>query len=120
MHVCVTHVTSIHVYNFTSSHELSIVFSQLSRARRGSKPIGAASEKSADRHQHVLVAGERGAGRPAVCDQRSRGRLRWADGINVPLILERTPGRTEMNAPLFDLNYGLPNVQAFCPKQYSL
>jgi len=31
--------------------------------------------------------------------------------INVPFILERTPGRTEMNAPLFDLNYGLPNVQ---------
>jgi hypothetical protein len=31
--------------------------------------------------------------------------------INVPFILERTPGRTEMNAPLFDLNYGLPDVQ---------
>jgi hypothetical protein len=32
--------------------------------------------------------------------------------INVPFILERTPGQTEMNAPLFDLNYGLlPNVQ---------
>jgi hypothetical protein len=31
--------------------------------------------------------------------------------INVPFILERTPGTTEMNAPLFDLNYGLPNVQ---------
>jgi hypothetical protein len=31
--------------------------------------------------------------------------------INVPFILERTPGETEMNAPLFDLNYGLPNVQ---------
>jgi hypothetical protein len=31
--------------------------------------------------------------------------------INVPFILERTPGRTEMNAPLFDLNYGLPNLQ---------
>jgi hypothetical protein len=30
--------------------------------------------------------------------------------INVPFILERTPGETEMNAPLFDLNYGLPNV----------
>jgi len=34
--------------------------------------------------------------------------------------LERTPGRTEMNAPLFNLNYGLPNVLALCPKQYSL
>ena len=31
--------------------------------------------------------------------------------INVPFILERTPGRTEMDSPLFDLNYGLPNVQ---------
>jgi hypothetical protein len=31
--------------------------------------------------------------------------------INVPFILERTPGETEMNAPLFDLNYGLPNIQ---------
>ena len=40
--------------------------------------------------------------------------------INVPFILERTPGRTEMNAPLFNLNYGLPNVLALCPKQYSL
>jgi Putative MetA-pathway of phenol degradation len=31
--------------------------------------------------------------------------------INVPFILERTPGRTEMDAPLLDLNYGLPEVQ---------
>lgn len=31
--------------------------------------------------------------------------------INIPFILERTPGRTEMDAPLFDLNYGLPEVQ---------
>jgi hypothetical protein len=31
--------------------------------------------------------------------------------INVPFILERTPGKTEMDAPLFDLNYGLPSVQ---------
>jgi Putative MetA-pathway of phenol degradation len=31
--------------------------------------------------------------------------------INVPFILERTPGKTEMDAPLFDLNYGLPDVQ---------
>jgi Putative MetA-pathway of phenol degradation len=31
--------------------------------------------------------------------------------INVPFILERTPGKTDMDAPLFDLNYGLPNVQ---------
>jgi hypothetical protein len=31
--------------------------------------------------------------------------------INVPFILNRTPGKTEMNAPLFDFNYGLPDVQ---------
>jgi len=31
--------------------------------------------------------------------------------INVPFILERTPGTTDMNAPLFDLNYGLPGIQ---------
>jgi len=40
VHVCVTPVTFIHTYNFTSSHELSIVFSHLSRARRGGKTIG--------------------------------------------------------------------------------
>jgi Putative MetA-pathway of phenol degradation len=31
--------------------------------------------------------------------------------INVPLIVERTPGKTEVDAPLFDLNYGLPDIQ---------
>jgi hypothetical protein len=31
--------------------------------------------------------------------------------INIPFLLERTPGLTEMAAPLFDLNYGLPNIQ---------
>jgi hypothetical protein len=31
--------------------------------------------------------------------------------INVPFILERTPGKTEMDAPLVDLNYGLRDVQ---------
>jgi hypothetical protein len=31
--------------------------------------------------------------------------------INVPFILERTSDETEMDAPLFDFNYGLPNVQ---------
>src|SRR4029453_16910449 len=31
--------------------------------------------------------------------------------INVPFILERSPGKTEVDAPLFDLNYGLPNIQ---------
>jgi hypothetical protein len=31
--------------------------------------------------------------------------------INVPFIIERTPSTTDMDAPLFDLNYGLPEVQ---------
>jgi hypothetical protein len=31
--------------------------------------------------------------------------------INVPFIIERTPGETDMNTPLFDFNYGLPNIQ---------
>jgi len=31
--------------------------------------------------------------------------------INVPFIFERTPNQTEMDAPLFDFNYGLPDVQ---------
>jgi hypothetical protein len=31
--------------------------------------------------------------------------------INVPFILEHASGATEMDAPLFDLNYGLPGIQ---------
>jgi Putative MetA-pathway of phenol degradation len=31
--------------------------------------------------------------------------------INMPLIVERASGSTEMDAPLFDLNYGLPDIQ---------
>jgi len=31
--------------------------------------------------------------------------------INVPFIFERAPGKTEMDAPLFDFNYGLPDIQ---------
>jgi hypothetical protein len=31
--------------------------------------------------------------------------------INIPFILERTRSTTDMNAPLFDINYGLPHVQ---------
>jgi Putative MetA-pathway of phenol degradation len=31
--------------------------------------------------------------------------------INVPFTVERTPGKTEMDAPLLDLNYGLPDLQ---------
>jgi Putative MetA-pathway of phenol degradation len=31
--------------------------------------------------------------------------------INVPFIIERASGSTEMDAPLFDFNYGLPDIQ---------
>jgi hypothetical protein len=31
--------------------------------------------------------------------------------INVPFILEHASGETDMDAPLFDLNYGLPDLQ---------
>ena len=31
--------------------------------------------------------------------------------INIPFTLQRTPGTTDIQAPLFDLNYGLPNIQ---------
>ena len=31
--------------------------------------------------------------------------------VNVPFTFERTPGKTEMDAPLFDFNYGLPDIQ---------
>jgi hypothetical protein len=31
--------------------------------------------------------------------------------INIPFTLERTPGTSSMQAPLLDLNYGLPEIQ---------
>src|SRR6201987_4543103 len=31
--------------------------------------------------------------------------------INIPFTLTRTPGLTQMNAPLLDMNYGLPQLQ---------
>ena len=31
--------------------------------------------------------------------------------INIPFTLNRTPGLTQMNAPLVDMNYGLPQLQ---------
>lgn len=41
-----------------------------------------------------------------------RSRRRWADGkLTSRSPLERTPGRTEMDSPLLDLNYGLPSLQ---------
>jgi hypothetical protein len=31
--------------------------------------------------------------------------------INIPFTLNRTPGSTQMNAPVLDMNYGLPQLQ---------
>jgi hypothetical protein len=58
----------------------------------------------------LLVNGSAQAGPPFVTDDPepppSGG---WE--INVPFIIEYTPCKTEMDAPLFDFNYGLPNLQ---------
>jgi len=50
------------------------------------------------------------AGAPFVTDE-SEPPASGGWEINVPFILERTPGTTDMTAPLFDLNYGLPGIQ---------
>jgi Putative MetA-pathway of phenol degradation len=58
----------------------------------------------------LLVIGLARAGPPFVTDDPE---LPPPGGweINVPFILDHAPGATEMEAPLFDLNYGLPNIQ---------
>jgi hypothetical protein len=69
----------------------------------------------------LVLASAAQAGSPFVTDDpRPPSGVRM--GNQCAVHLERTPGRTstEMNAPLLDLNYGLPNVLAFRPKQYSL
>jgi hypothetical protein len=58
----------------------------------------------------LLITGSTQAGPPFVTDDPeppSPGG--WE--INVPFILEHASGETEMDAPLFDLNYGLPDIQ---------
>src|SRR6266702_3686896 len=58
----------------------------------------------------LLATGSTHAGPPFVTDDPEPPPPEaWE--INIPFILERTPGKTEMDAPLFDLNYGLPNTQ---------
>ena len=58
----------------------------------------------------LLVIGPAQAGPPFVTDDPEvPAPGTWE--INVPFIFERTPGETEMEAPLFDLNYGLPDLQ---------
>jgi outer membrane putative beta-barrel porin/alpha-amylase len=58
----------------------------------------------------LLATGAAHAGPPFVTDDpEPPAPGGWE--INVPFILERTPGQTDMNTPLFDLNYGLPDIQ---------
>jgi hypothetical protein len=58
----------------------------------------------------LLATGSTQAGPPFVTDDPEPPPPGGWE-INVPFILERTPGKTEMDAPLFDLNYGLPDIQ---------
>jgi Putative MetA-pathway of phenol degradation len=50
------------------------------------------------------------AGPPFVTDDPEPPRPGGFE-INLPFILERTPGATDMDVPLLDINYGLPQVQ---------
>src|SRR5881397_4165584 len=59
---------------------------------------------------YLLAPGPVQAGPPFVTDDpEPPPRGGWE--VNIPFILERTPGVTEMDAPLFDLNYGVPGIQ---------
>jgi hypothetical protein len=60
--------------------------------------------------ESLLAIGSAQAGPPFVTDDPEPPPPGGWE-INVPFIFERTPGKTEMNAPLFDFNYGLPDVQ---------
>jgi hypothetical protein len=62
--------------------------------------------------RHRSVDGDQlGASRPTIRDGRPEPPPPGGWEINVPFILERTLGETEMETPLFDLNYGLPDIQ---------
>src|SRR6266496_1525378 len=58
----------------------------------------------------LLATGSTHAGPPFVTDDPEPPPPGGWE-INVPFILERARGKTEMDAPLFDLNYGLPDIQ---------
>src|SRR6266487_1583012 len=58
----------------------------------------------------LITSGSADAGPPFVTDDPEPPPPGGWE-VNVPFILERAPGKTEMDAPLFDLNYGLPNIQ---------
>ena len=58
----------------------------------------------------LLAIGFAQAGPPFVTeDPEPSPAAGWES--NIPFILERSSGKTEMDAPLFDFNYGLPDVQ---------
>jgi hypothetical protein len=50
------------------------------------------------------------AGPPFVTDDPEPPPVRGWE-INIPFVLERTRDKLDMDAPLLDLNYGLPNIQ---------
>jgi hypothetical protein len=58
----------------------------------------------------ALVINLAQAGPPFVTDDPEPPPPRGWE-INVPFIIEHASGTTEMDAPLFDLNYGLPEIQ---------
>jgi hypothetical protein len=58
----------------------------------------------------LLLAGPAEAGPPFVTDDPEVPPVGGWE-INIPFTLNRTPGSTQMNAPLVDMNYGLPQLQ---------
>ena len=58
----------------------------------------------------LVLTGTTKAGPPFVTDDPEVPPVgSWE--INIPFTLNRTPGSTQMQAPLFDFNYGLPQLQ---------
>jgi len=58
----------------------------------------------------LLLGGTAEAGPPFVTDDPEVPPVGGWE-INIPFTLNRTPGLTQINAPLFDFNYGLPQLQ---------
>ena len=58
----------------------------------------------------LVLAGTTKAGPPFVTDDPEVPPVGGWE-INLPFTLNRTPGLAQMNAPIFDFNYGLPQLQ---------
>jgi hypothetical protein len=58
----------------------------------------------------LVLVGTTKAGPPFVTDDPEVPPVGGWE-INIPFTLNRTPGLTQMNAPLLDFNYGLPQLQ---------